>query len=445
MKKIALSSPLFSFILAVILIAGCSEESAGPEREHPPGSPHSPVPADGATAQDTLVTLSWECSDPDGDDLDFTVYIQPEGGSESSYQQSDMSCDLPEALEPETEYTWRVKASDGGSSTTGNSWSFTTCSASDMPPSAPENPSPPDLSTGQSINPTLSWECSDPNLGDTLVYDLYFGELNPPALLADGLTGSSYQPGPLDDSTTYFWSVTAEDETAHRTSGPVWRFTTGSEPGGEGVFALLVAGRNLTFFDPVIVRTDGLFARFDSSFAPCVPVSPLHPTSVECNQYTLEWDDITGMYKYDRTTPPLDFLVTGESYTFEITASQDVPSLSKSIDFPQCEPYLTSPANYGNVSRSGFTANWQGHSCGGDVRLAIIAQSGDTTGVDVMTDNDGSYTFSSQQLSSISGPQPNCSIILILQNSDAITEAGYDPRSYIWARVINTTIINFID
>jgi len=436
----------FLFItITLLLAAGCSEESTGPSGDAAPSPPHSPSPADGATAQDTLVTLGWECSDPDGDDLNFTVYLQPYGGAETVHPCDISSLEVTDTLQPATEYTWRVAATDGDHTTSGNNWSFTTCADREMPPGTPGNPSPPNSSTAQPIDTDLTWECIDPNLGDSLVYDVYFGQGGIMARIGIGLEDSFCDPGILEYSTTYNWTVTAEDENGNRTESPEWSFTTEDGTSDEGVFAMLVAGRNLTYFAPALITTDGLYARFDSAYAPCLPISPAHPTAVACNEYTLEWDDLTSMYKYDRTTPPFDFLVTGETYTFDITASSTVPALSKSIEFPQCEPYVTSPASNSNVSRSGFTAAWEGYSCGGEVRLLIVASSGDTTGVDVMTENDGSYTFTFQQLSSISGPQSNCSLIMVLQNSDLINEPGYDPRSYIWARVINTTIFNFID
>ncbi|MFO7916033.1 MAG: hypothetical protein R6U43_10140 [Candidatus Krumholzibacteriales bacterium] len=431
--------------LAVNIFPGCSDDSAGPEKEHPPGSPHSPVPADGAAARDTFITLSWQCSDPDGDDLEFEVYIRPEGGAEESFPVDEMTLEMQDPLEPYTDYTWKVTASDGGRSTTGSDWTFTTCASMEMPPQVPENPSPPDLSSGQPVNISLSWDCIDPNLNDTITYDIYFGQNNPPPLLYSDLQNSACNPGQLEYATTYYWYVSAEDEAQNRTDSPVWSFSTGSESQGEGIFALLVAGRNISFFDPTVFRMDGLYARFDSSYAPCSPADPLHPGAVTCNEYTLEWDDITGMYKYEQLTYPTEFLTPGETCAFDITGSSTVPPLSKSVVFPLCEPYVTSPAYDSGVSRSGFTATWEGYSCGGEVRLVIVAASGDTTGVDVMTENDGSYTFTSQQLSSISGPQSNCALIMILQNSDMITAPGYDPRSYIWGRVINTTVINFID
>jgi hypothetical protein len=446
MKRIIM---VFAYV-AVVTIAlhfmtGCSEDTTGTNGENPPGTPHNPLPADGATAQDTIPTMSWQCSDPDGDNLNFTVYIQPQGGSEESYTSPDMTLELEDTLEALTEYTWRVVARDAEHSTPGPDWTFTTCAASELPPELPSDPFPPDLSTQQPTNVTLSWTCIDHNLGDTLTYDVYFGLDSPPPLASAGQTTTEYDPDPLEPDTTYYWKITATDESDQSTSSSIWSFTTESSSSGDGAFAILVVGRSLTYFFDFLTKIDIITARFDSAYAPCEPLHALHPTSVSCDGYTLEWEGGTGQYVYSQMIPSPEFLVPGESYTFNIEASLEVPSLTKSIDFPLCGPYVTSPANYADVSRTGFTVSWEGHSCGSQVRLVIIASSGDTTGVDIMTENDGSYELTEQQLSSISGPQSNCAIIMILQNSDSIEAPGYDPRSYIWGRTINTTIINFCD
>ncbi|HEX5131824.1 MAG TPA: FlgD immunoglobulin-like domain containing protein, partial [Candidatus Krumholzibacteria bacterium] len=104
---------------------------------------------------------------------------------------------------------------------------FTT--RANSPPNAPYNPVP--LNNGQGpLQPRLSWLGYDPD-GQTLTYDLYFGDTNPPPLMVSGLTAPSYQMGTLTQSVVYYWRVVASDgELA--TSGPVWNFrataTTGS-------------------------------------------------------------------------------------------------------------------------------------------------------------------------------------------------------------------------
>ncbi len=93
-----------------------------------------------------------------------------------------------------------------------------------LPPDQPSDPSPQDGSTDQSINSTLNWSCSDPE-NDPLTYDIYFGGVNPPAMVNSGQSDTSYNPGILNQNTTYYWKVVAHD-LANTTEGPVWSFTT---------------------------------------------------------------------------------------------------------------------------------------------------------------------------------------------------------------------------
>lgn len=97
----------------------------------PPGQPSAPIPADQEGDVPVDITLSWECSDPDGDPITHNVYfgdsaspgLVSQGQSEDWYQPAAQ-------LENETTYFWRVIAFDSqGDSTIGLLWSFTTATA----------------------------------------------------------------------------------------------------------------------------------------------------------------------------------------------------------------------------------------------------------------------------------------------------------------------------
>jgi len=96
-------------------------------------------------------------------------------------------------------------------------------------PAQPSNPTPPDNSTDQQLNTQLSWSCTDPE-NDPLTYDVYFSTTNPPVLVFAGQTWTTYNPGTLDYSTTYYWKVVAHDDHSNATEGPVWSFTTEPQP-----------------------------------------------------------------------------------------------------------------------------------------------------------------------------------------------------------------------
>ena len=110
-------------------IQGCLDkievEYTPPNRE--PNKPSSPSPSDGSSGISTSPTLSWSCSDPDGDPLKYDVFF---GTSSSppkvSSQQSGNSYSAT-GLSYEKTYYWKIKAyDDHGHSKEGDVWDFTT-------------------------------------------------------------------------------------------------------------------------------------------------------------------------------------------------------------------------------------------------------------------------------------------------------------------------------
>ncbi|MBU1941458.1 MAG: PKD domain-containing protein, partial [Candidatus Thermoplasmatota archaeon] len=78
----------------------------------------------------------------------------------------------------------------------------------------------------------LSWVGGDPD-GDNVTYDVYFGMNMTPALVSNNQTITTYDPGVLNDNTTYYWHIIAFDDENLSAAGPLWEFTTriNSPPG----------------------------------------------------------------------------------------------------------------------------------------------------------------------------------------------------------------------
>ncbi|MFA5103410.1 MAG: choice-of-anchor D domain-containing protein [Candidatus Thermoplasmatota archaeon] len=100
------------------------------------------------------------------------------------------------------------------------------------PPYAPSGPSPSNGQTGVSRNADLLWTGGDPDTGDTVYYDVYFeaGDSTPDILVSNHQTSTTYDPGTMGYSTTYYWKIIAFDNHGASTTGPVWRFTTTDPP-----------------------------------------------------------------------------------------------------------------------------------------------------------------------------------------------------------------------
>jgi hypothetical protein len=96
------------------------------------------------------------------------------------------------------------------------------------PPNIPANPSPANHATGGSINAHLSWTGGDPDAGNTVTYDVYFGNSSivSMAMVSHNQVGTSYDPGILAYNTTYYWNIVATDNYGASTTGPLWDFTT---------------------------------------------------------------------------------------------------------------------------------------------------------------------------------------------------------------------------
>ena len=70
------------------------------------------------------------------------------------------------------------------------------------PPYEPNNESPQDGSTGVSLTVDLSWDGGDPDPGDNVTYDVYFGASSSPPIVVHNQSGLTYDPGTLKSYTS---------------------------------------------------------------------------------------------------------------------------------------------------------------------------------------------------------------------------------------------------
>ncbi len=95
------------------------------------------------------------------------------------------------------------------------------------PPDIPISPFPAEDGTNIPITTVLLWTGSDPDL-DSLRYDIFFGNDNPPLLVERDSFSTVYDPRMLENDTTYYWQVVARDPDGLETASPIWNFTTKS-------------------------------------------------------------------------------------------------------------------------------------------------------------------------------------------------------------------------
>ncbi len=213
----ALKSAL-GFCLCLFLLIDCGNKSTVGNF---PGAPSNLT---GQSLSSASIALSWV--DNSDDETSFLIYRRYENDwVPLTFVPANSTLFIDSLLQDTTEYSYRVAAkNDNGESSPSNSIAIST-QAIGLPPLIPGEPQPSDSSLGVSINPTLRWNCSDPD-DDSLKYDLYFGSGGYLMLVDSNLTINSYQISQLQYLRQYNWKVVAKDPDHHATSSPVWAFTT---------------------------------------------------------------------------------------------------------------------------------------------------------------------------------------------------------------------------
>ncbi len=88
-------------------------------------------------------------------------------------------------------------------------------------PAHARQPQPADGAAGVSVDSTLAWRAGR----DAASHEVYFGADSESLTLVETATGNTYDAGPLDLGTRYYWQVNAVQET-ESWDGAIWSFTT---------------------------------------------------------------------------------------------------------------------------------------------------------------------------------------------------------------------------
>jgi hypothetical protein len=153
---------------------------------------------------------------------------------------------------PGQTYYWRVdEVTADGARTTGKVWSFTAASlkAYDARPRD-------GMKWLDPAGATLTWEFGQ----GAIQHDVYFGtdkaavEAGDASVFVGQQPTTSYDPGPLQNNTTYYWRIDEHTVAGELNQGAVWTFTTSGGP-YDGVKAEYFANPDLTG-EPTVVRNE---------------------------------------------------------------------------------------------------------------------------------------------------------------------------------------------
>jgi hypothetical protein len=195
-----------------------------PDTEPPTPDPMEwamPPYATGSTAISMTATTA---SDGSGVEYYFDEITGNSGGSDSGWQYSPTYIDT--GLQPNTTYTYQVKARDKSANQNETAFSLSV-SVTTPTASIPEQATSPTPYDGEeNVNRKevlLSWSAGS---GATS-HDIYLGtsaELGPTDFVGNQ-TSTSYKPSVLRKGLTYYWRID-ELNSDGTTTGNVWSFTT---------------------------------------------------------------------------------------------------------------------------------------------------------------------------------------------------------------------------
>ena len=211
-----------------------------------PSAPNGPTlssPSNGAAGISTSPTVSWnaisdwgtDCTPPQNNT--YTVYLDtsatPTTQRGSPVGEGTTSLNIS-GLNSGTTYYWRVRASNGDTSTySAQIWSFTTAVACvSTAPAAPTLSSPSNGAAGISTSPTVSWNAISSwgtnCAGNTNTYTVFLDTSSNPTTqrgspVGEGTTNVGISG--LNNSTGYYWKVRASNGALSSDSSP-WPFST---------------------------------------------------------------------------------------------------------------------------------------------------------------------------------------------------------------------------
>ena len=181
-----------------------------------PGSATNPSPALAAADIAIDADLTWTAgSDTTSHDVYFGTDTDPRNNTVAN--QGSNSFD-PGVLQPGTTYYWAIDEIGPGGTTAGATWSFTTAAL----PGQASDPSPAGGAVDIATDTNLTWTAGS----DTTSHDVYFGtDSDPRNNAVVNQTSNSFDPGLLQPSTTYYWTVD-ELGPGGTSAGGTWSFTT---------------------------------------------------------------------------------------------------------------------------------------------------------------------------------------------------------------------------
>lgn len=231
MKKYSILS------LLVLLICSCSSSSdvdpnpnptPAPQLNKAPSIPLLVAPGDGLLCAENPLDFSWNtASDPDGDSVSYYIQVATDNSFSKDLQvKTTANTSTNFILKKGLAYYWRVQAKDSKNKTSNYSAVRKLYAEAEGEinhlPYAPSLISPVLNSNITTTSTVLEWNSSDVD-DDVLKYDIYFGDVNPPPLVAENNANKTYEVT-LSSDNSYFWKIIVKDGHGGESIGQIWSF-----------------------------------------------------------------------------------------------------------------------------------------------------------------------------------------------------------------------------
>lgn len=229
-----------ALLIIGVVLWSCGGDGGGDDPTPPPAeneAPSTPVqvyPANNDLCINNSVEFKWNAAtDPDNNTplkYQLQVATNTQFTSPIVNDSNITGTSKVVTIEKGTLFYWRVKAIDSkglSGDYSGNNQFYTEGEGViNYLPFPPTLVAPALNATVQTSTTTLEWTASDVDSGDTLTYDVYFGEDNPPtAKVATEQAQTTYN-ATLSSSKTYYWKVVVKDGNGGQAIGQVWNFKT---------------------------------------------------------------------------------------------------------------------------------------------------------------------------------------------------------------------------
>ena len=219
-------------ISAATILTSCGGGGGGEAANEAPSGVNLEYPTADLLCIENTITFNWSnATDPNNDAISYKLVIAKNRDLTDGRQEKTVSTSQETiTLDKDVAYYWNVTAVDekGLAGQASATYAFYTKGdgESNFVPFTAELGAPADEATISGTTVTLSWTGADANTGDSLTYDVYFGEdaANLTTKVVDAASATSHDQA-IESGKTYYWKVNTTDAAGATSIGQIWSFT----------------------------------------------------------------------------------------------------------------------------------------------------------------------------------------------------------------------------